>query len=231
MTTGRSGSTALMDCLEAFDDIAVPNKNVDCRDNELLLWRNVLSYVSQYTLLRQQPIADKAGLIEAFWAHNAAVSYAGFKAMPDHFDDFAAFCARHDVRFIVLIRRDIPATVASFMLALERQTWRRQGGQPEERWTFTRQNAGPTANNIRYLFDSHRALSQVPGAIRLSYEEFCEPGFCNAELEDFFGRRIALEEPRRPTDASGYVTNWDPFRRFVEEQWQRLEKQTTSRAR
>ena len=46
-TVGRTGSTALMDAVQGFDDIAVPNKTIACPDNELVHPRRVrLTYES-----------------------------------------------------------------------------------------------------------------------------------------------------------------------------------------
>jgi len=36
LATGRAGSTLLMKALKKFEDVAVPNKNVVCPDEELL---------------------------------------------------------------------------------------------------------------------------------------------------------------------------------------------------
>ena len=91
LTTGRCGSTALMDTLEAYGDIALPSKNIDCRDNELLRWSNIERHVSGYTLLLERLIPDQNSLIEGFFAHNSELDYGGFKAMPEHFRDFRSF--------------------------------------------------------------------------------------------------------------------------------------------
>ena len=36
LTTGRAGSTALMDAIAAGDDVTVPGDLIDCRDHELV---------------------------------------------------------------------------------------------------------------------------------------------------------------------------------------------------
>lgn len=225
LTTGRSGSTALMDRFESHEDIALPNKNIECRDNELLRWGLLERHVSGYTLLLERLIPDQAGLIDAFFAHNSEVDYAGFKAMPEHFRDFRSFLRRGDICFITLVRQDVPSTVASFMLAKEKDTWRREGGAPRDLWTFDPAKPEPVRGNIRYLFNSHLALSQVPEAIPLNYEDLCRPDYANEALNDFFGRPIALQNPQPPTKGSTYVDNWEEFNNFVRSEWGRLKEE------
>ena len=38
--------------------------------------------------------------------------------------------------------------------------------------------------------------ARVPSAIALTYEDLCRDGFANEELDHFFGRHIALENPQ-----------------------------------
>ena len=225
LTTGLSGSAALMDHFGSCEDIALPNKNIECRDNELLRWDQLERHVSGYTLLLERLIPDQAGLIDAFFAHNSEVDYAGFKAMPEHFRDFRAFLRRGDICFITLIRQDVPSTVANFMLAREKEIRRREGKEPRDLWIFDPAKADPMRGNIRYLFNSHLALSQVPEAIPLNYEDLCRPNFANKALDDFFGRPVALQNPQPPAVGSTYVDNWQEFNNFVRSEWGQLKEQ------
>ena len=83
LTVGRAGSTSLMDALEKFPDIALPNKNIPCPDNELFHPLRVQAYMRQYAALCGTPIARPRELMECFFARNDAMAYAGFKTMPN----------------------------------------------------------------------------------------------------------------------------------------------------
>lgn len=218
LTVGRAGSTSLMNVLECFPDIAVPNKNIPCVDNELVHPKRVQEHLKRYSALCGAPITSPDQLIDCFFAHNAAFAYAGFKTMPNRHKNLAAFVARPDIRFITLKRQDIASTVASFLLAMKTDSWRRFGEPPQTTWKFVAAQDGPPArNNLTYILHSLAQLSRVPNAIRLTYEELCDPHFHSPALDDFFGRPIKLDDPKPPTSASTYVENWDEFRAFIDE--------------
>lgn len=105
MTVGRSGSTALMNYLGKFTDIALPCKDVDCVDNELLHPRMAAQYADTYARLCSFPVRTRDELIECFYRHHAASAYAGFKSMPNRHPDFEVFCLRPDIRFMASIWR------------------------------------------------------------------------------------------------------------------------------
>jgi hypothetical protein len=216
MTVGRSGSTALMESLHQNDNIALPSRDTDCEDDELLHPEHVARYMQDYSRLCGCAVADPQALIETFYRHHDTSPYAGFKSMPDRHPDFAAFVSRPDIRFIGLIRRDIPSTVASFLVALEKSTWRRHGEPYPEKWKFDRERHGKVAQgNLAYILNGHSALMTMPNVIRLTYEDLCAPGFRNQQLEEFFGREIRIENPRPPTHGSSYVENWEEFVAFL----------------
>lgn len=216
MTVGRSGSTALMESLHKYDDIALPSRDTDCEDDELLNPEHVARYMQHYAKLCGCAVTDSQALIETFYRHHDTRPYAGFKSMPDRHPDFAAFVARPDIRFIGLIRRDVPSTVASFLVALEKSTWRRHGEPYPEKWKFDRERHGKRAQgNLAYILNGHAALMTMPNVIRLTYEDLCAPGFRNEQLDEFFGREIRIENPRPPTHGSSYVENWEEFVAFL----------------
>jgi len=86
MTIGRSGSTSFMNCLEAYDDIGVPNKNIACIDNELLHPKRTQGYLNEYEQLSGTAITNPQQMIENFYAFNSHYGYAGFKSMPSFFN-------------------------------------------------------------------------------------------------------------------------------------------------
>ena len=67
MTTGRAGSTALMDKLSLFDDIGVPNNQINCRDNEILHPQFKQHYSTLYQQKTGLPVSDEISLINAFF--------------------------------------------------------------------------------------------------------------------------------------------------------------------
>lgn len=217
LTVGRAGSTSLMTRLEQFPDIAVPNKNLACFNNELLHPDHALKYAKRYSEMCGCPIRNGDELIDCFYAHNAGSAFAGFKSMPNRHGDLKAFTGRADIRFITLTRQDIASTVASFLMAASTGIWRRQGGPHPLKWRFqTARDARSALQNLEYVRLSESQLRLIPNAIRLTYEELCAPGFCSAELEDYFGRPIRLENPKPPTFAGEYLENWEEFRDFIE---------------
>ncbi len=64
LTTGRTGSTALMNRLQRFDDIALPNRNIDCPSNELLHPRHIGNYIKEYSRLCKRSITTQDQLIQ-----------------------------------------------------------------------------------------------------------------------------------------------------------------------
>lgn len=215
LTTGRSGSTALMDAFAAVPGTAVPRLDVDCRDHELLHPKAIQGYAAEYSRLLAVPVTTADALIEAFYTRHAHARRCGFKSMPNRHRDFAAFSARDDIQFITLTREDTASTVASFMLAMEQGSWRRAGGIPGERWTLTRRNAARVASNLAYVSRANRVLLRVPGAIHLGYEALCSADFQDPRLDAFFGCHIALSAPKPPTRGESYVTNWQAFVDFL----------------
>lgn len=228
MTTGRSGSTSLMDRLAQFSDIAVPAKDVDCRDNELLHPKFAESYSKSYSVLCGNPIDGPQSLIEGFYQYHAQAAYAGFKSMPERHADFAAFVNRADIQQITLLREDVASTVASFVVAKLAGTWRRFGEPQLIKWCFTPENAEALVGTIRYIANSNAAIKSIPNAIRLSYEELCSPHFCSPPLDDFFARKIQLTNPRPPIHGSSYVTNWENFEEFVAQVCRKLQNDCTT---
>ena len=226
LTVGRAGSTSLMTVLEKSPDIAVPNKNISCVDNELVHPKNVQEYAKKYSELCGKPIATPDELIDGFFAHNASAAYAGFKTMPNRHKNLRAFAARTDIQFITLVRQDVASTVASFLLAMKTDSWRRSGEPQQARWKFDVQQDGPAArSNLAYVLGSLAQLGQVPNAIRLTYEDLCDPKFHSPALDGFFGRPVKLDNPRPPTSASEYVENWEEFKAFMKEAYRNLSPQ------
>ena len=229
LTTGRAGSTALMDRVAGFPHVAVPGKDIDCRDNELVHPRSLAGNVAAYGQLTGRTIRSAPDLIDAFFEHHGDADLAGFKTMYNRHPDLPRFVRRDDIQFITLSRRDIPATVASFMLAMEASTWRRDGGPPSRTWTFGPEKAARVSGNLEYVFNSHLILRQVPNAIAVTYEDLCRPDFTDERLDAYFGQPVRILDPKPPTDASGYVTNWAEFVGFLQGEWKRLEARHRSR--
>lgn len=217
LTTGRSGSTSLMQALAAHGDIMLPSKQIDCGDEELLRPDGIMVHRQAYEALIGEQIDGEDALIEAYYRFNIRAPYVGFKSMPHRHARYEAFIRRQDIHFITLVREDIPSTVASFMLAMQRGTWRRNGQEPAEGWAFREQDGPRVRALVLRVLDNQRALSSVPSAIRLSYEQLCAPDFSNPKLEQFFGRTIRIAEPMPPVSAASYTDNWKPFLAVVKD--------------
>jgi len=211
LTTGRSGSTWLMEALERFPDIALPKKQIDCIDSELLRPGGFGEHCSAYAALTDAWVIGQDGLIDTFFWYSAAASFAGFKSMPHRHENYEDFLRRPDIRFITLERADTASTVASFLLAMRSGTWRRHGTSPPQRWTFRAEDSGDVQAVLARLLDNRAALARVPNAIRLTYEELCSDNFASPELDDFFERPIRFCNPRPPVSGAAYTGNWDDF--------------------
>lgn len=216
MTSGRAGSTALMDALARYDDIAVPHKQVDCVDNEILHPRRRGDYAQQYQQLSGLPVRDELSLIQAFYESNRQARYAGFKSMPERHRHLSEFANQPDLQFITLKRGDVSSTVASFLMAFDAGTWRREGGEQPHRLVFGPTYEKRSLGHLQYLETCEQMLQSLPGAIHLQYEELCQPDFVCERLDDFFQRHIALLNPKPSTTGASYVENWDDFRSFID---------------
>lgn len=218
LTVGRAGSTSLMDRLAQYPDIAVPGRNIACVDHELTHPARLQAHAAAYAELCGRAITTQEQLIDCFFEFNSGAAFAGFKTMPNRHKDLDRFVARPDIQFVTLTRRDLASTVASFLLAMATESWRRSGGPQAARWKFDIQRDAPAVlGNLRYVVRSHVQLSHVPDAIALVYEDLCDPEFSSAKLDAFFGRGIRLSDPKPPTSAETYVANWQEFRAFVEQ--------------
>ncbi len=223
LTIGRAGSTALMDRLASYSDIALPGKNIECIDQELVHPARIGTQAAAYARLCARTIATPEQLIEAFFAFNSDAAFAGFKTMPNRHRNFDAFVSRRDVQFITLSRFDLASTVASFLVAMATDSWRRQGGAQTARWTFDAQRDAPAVlGNLRYVLNGAARLRRVPNAIALVYEDLCRPAFSDPALDAFFGRPVRLDDPKPPTSGETYVSNWPEFRAFIETQQRAL---------
>jgi hypothetical protein len=211
LTTGRSGSTWLMQALERFPDVALPKKQIDCIDNELLRPGGFGDHCSAYAALTDAWVSGQEALIETFYWHSAAARFAGFKSMPHRHESYDHFLRRSDIRFITLERADIASTVASFLLAMRTGTWRRHGAPPPQRWTFRPEDSGDAKAVLARLLENRAALARVPNAIGLTYEELCSHGFASPELDHFFERPIRFGDPKPPVSGAAYTENWDDF--------------------
>jgi hypothetical protein len=217
LTVGRAGSTALMNRLERYPDVALPGKNIECVDQELVHPARIEAQAAAYAKLCGRTITTPEQLIDCFFEVNGNAAFAGFKTMPNRHRDLDRFIVRSDITFITLSRRDVASTVASFVLAMTTDSWRRDGGPQTARWTFDAQrDAVAVRSNLRYVVKSDAQLRAVPNAIVLDYEDLCDPDFSNPALDAFFGRPIHLDDPRPPTSGETYVANWSEFRAFVE---------------
>jgi len=222
LTSGRAGSTALMDFLESFDDVALPNKNFACRDNELLHPDRIKEHFIKYQELCNKPVSSQEDLIERFFEYNSKTPYAGFKSMPTRHIHFGQLIARQDIRFIILTRKDICSTIASFFVAVHTGSWRRSGGPQSVRWQFCNEHVKQVLEHLGYVYKCDKLLGQIENGVRITYEDLCLPDFNNNELNDFFGRTVRIEDPKQPVSAADYVVNWEEFKKFVEGSYQRM---------
>ena len=217
LTTGRAGSTSLMQVLEKFDDIAVPNKLFPCPNNELLHRRMKRRHKTLLSKLVRKPVNTDSELINSFYEYCHEFPYVGFKSMPNRHRETPNFFKRDDITFIVLTRKDIPSTVASFYAANKKKTWARTGGKQTSKLRIKGIDKLRTKGVIRYVLGSLHFLRRITPAIRISYEDLCQPDFNNPQLNDFFNRKIQLEKPVQQISGDQYIENWEWLKEAVAE--------------
>jgi hypothetical protein len=136
--------------------------------------------------------------------------------MPNRHRRYSEFVTTAGLQIIGLTRRDIPSTVASFMLARATGRWRRDGGIQQQSWHFDPLQHGQwVASNLAYVTRSIEAIQVIPEAIALTYEDLCREDFHSPRLDSFFGRAIRLGNPKPPVHGSSYVSNWPEFLAFL----------------
>lgn len=224
MTVGRSGSTALMNYLQKFDDIALPCRDIACVDNELLHPSFVAQYQADYAALLGTAIDSGDALTDAFFNMHKKSKYVGFKSMPNRHSNIVQFLSKPDVQIIALWRDDVASTVASFMKAQDTGSWRRDGAsEADEKWRFdAKKHQEAALKNLAYVLNCNALLKNAPNAIKLSYEQLCDADISHAALDQFFKRSIKIDKPKPPTSGEQYVENWAEFKQFIAEATQKL---------
>lgn len=228
LTTGRSGSTSLINALASHSDIITPDKLIDSPDNELLHPRQVSRYISLFQPYSKVPIGDELQLIQAFFLAAGQVggaNYVGFKSMPNRHRQLQALVSHPDIQIITLVRSDVASTVASFLLAMKEGTWRRSGEEQTKQLVFDKELEQQVLSNLQYVLHSENLLSSIQGAIHLQYEQLCQKSFCNQSLEEYFQRPVRLISPKAPVTADIYVKNWSEFVDFIEQSSKKIRSQ------
>ncbi|MGR9090674.1 MAG: hypothetical protein ACU85U_08870 [Gammaproteobacteria bacterium] len=215
ITTGRAGSTSFMNALAAPDDIAVPGKQVDSFDHEILRLRTPDRYWQSYAALSGIPVTDELSLVRAFSHSNAGAQFAGFKTMPNRHRFLQQMLDEHGMRMICIYRHDVPSTIASFIAAFDAGSWRREGERQSHQVFSGGKLATRADAHLNFLIRCTRLFARLPGAIKIAFEDLCDPDFANAALEEFFERPVCLPKPRPPVDGSTYVENWPQLVRDV----------------
>lgn len=225
LTSGRAGSTSLIDALAHFDDIAVPSKQIDCIDNEIFHPKFIKKYAQEYQTLSGITVTDELSLIEAFYKSNNSAAYCGFKSMPNRHQCLPQIASEGKIKIITIVREDIASTVASFIVAIDKNTWRRKGGKQKNRFTFGAKYKERVFSHLAYIVQSQRLFDSMQNCIHIKFEDLCKNDFCNEELNNFFQRPIKLDNPRPPVAGSGYVSNWAEFTAFIEQSMEKIDKE------
>ncbi len=215
ITTGRAGSTSFMDALAVHDDIAVPGKQVDSHDHEILRLRNPVRYWRSYAALSGLPVTDELSLVRAFYHSNSGAQFAGFKTMPNRHRFLRQLFDEHGMQMICIYRRDVASTIASFIAAKDAGSWRRSGEPQPHRVRFRGHLVARADAHLNYPAKGIELFSHLPGAIKLAFEDLCEPDFADVALERYFERPVRLLSPRPPVNGSSYVENWPQLVRHV----------------
>jgi hypothetical protein len=215
----------MMKSLGKFPDVTMPSKNFESFDDELLKPRMIGEIKKGYARLCGHEITTSQQLIDSFFRYNAAFSFCGFKSMPERHKDYTQFIQNPGIKFITLSRLDVVSTVASFIAAMKFGSWERKGERPDEKWIFRPQDdAKLVRRNLAYVHTSLAQLDMVPNAIRITYEDLCQPAFHCSELDDYFDRPVRIENPKQPTHGEEHVTNWEEFKSYVDRAFGELKR-------
>ena len=227
LTTGRSGSTSLINALAAQSDIITLDKLTESPDNELLHPEWVSRYVQHFQPDYEQKIATELQLIDAFFnaASKQQGNFAGFKSMPNRHRQLAALIQHPKIQIITLVRNDLASTVASFLMAMQKGTWRRDGEIQNNRLVFTDNMQQQAFGNLQYIVNAEHTLKNIKNAIHLQFEDLCDNKFTHPALDRFFQRPVRLISPKKPVSAQTYVENWTQFKNFVDVQAKRIQRQ------
>jgi len=151
------------------------------------------------------------------------MAFSGFKSMPNRHKHLQAILDAN-IKIITLNRNDIVSTVASFIIATDAGTWRRDGGKQPHSFIFGPDYEQRAAGHLHYIMESMQLLKSIPNAIHINYEDLCQQSFNHDALNDFFNRDIQINKPKNPTIADHYVKNWKHFESFIH---QRLKQYTS----
>ncbi|MFT4564427.1 MAG: hypothetical protein ACI9BW_004190 [Gammaproteobacteria bacterium] len=215
LTTGRAGSTSLMDALGSHPDIATPSKQIDCPNNEIFQVVKPDRYWETYARLSGVPVVDELSLARAFFCSNSA-SFAGFKTMPNRHRRLQQMITDNGIQVIGLIRRDLSSTIASFIAAVDAKSWQRSGEHQRYHFRFSSAIEARVDAHLVYLLTSLRQLKKLRDTIMIEFEDLCTETFCHHSLNNYFQRPIRLHDPRQPIDGATYVENWTEFTRYVQ---------------
>ena len=219
-----------MQSLESFADIMVPNKQVPCIDNELVNPRQVQRLSAHFQKSYSHPINNDLRLTDAYFSAKPTDGYIGYKTMPYRHGSLAQLGKTFGIQFITLYRRDIAATVASFMVAKQYNEWRRSGGEQTRQIVFDANLHDRVLYHLNYVVKNQARMLKVPGAIEVFYEDMCTEDFEHRALNDYFARRIRLLDPKPPIKVSQYVANWQAYTNFVNLNYKRMFEQLRGRA-
>ena len=217
-----------MQSLEAFSDVMVPNKQLPCFDNELINPREVQRISTYYQRLYSQKITNDLRLTDAFFSAGASGGFVGYKSMPHRHGSVPELMKIFGIQFITLYRRDIAATIASFIIAKKYDEWRRAGEEQKRRLVFDADLHDDVMLHVNYIARTHTRMREIPDAIEVYYEDMCTEDFDNPALNNYFGRRVELKAPKPPISVSQYVTNWQAYTEFVRVHYARLSKEWQS---
>jgi len=206
-----------MAALARHPGIALPRKQIDCGDDELLREHSLHAHTRQYRRLSGALITSADELIDLFYDYNRGAPFAGFKSMPHRHKRYGDSVARPDIQAIILRRRDLASTLASFMLATEQGIWRRAGERASARWRFGDHNRQAALSILRNLKTNLHKLEAVADRIDLVFEDLCDRAFQDPRLDACFGRRITIDDSRLPVSGETCTDSWDAFLTFVRE--------------
>ena len=148
--------------------------------------------------------------------------------MPNRHRCLQQIITDNEIQVIGLIRRDLAATIASFIAAVDIKSWQHSGERQDYHFLFSPAIEPRIDAHLGYLLRSLVLLAKLQNTIMIEFEDLCSETFCNARLNDYFQRPIRLHNPRQPIDGASYVENWNEFVCYVQRRVKEFQRQNSS---
>ena len=219
LTTGRAGSNSLMQSIQAIAGVATPMTHSPISSSELLNPQLLEGFYEFYSAKTEVDLKTERELIDAFFLCNSGARFSGFKALYSQLPCLDLLARQQPLTLIVLLRRDVASTVASYMVGIDRGCWVRKGESHSSGWRYNPSRKSEVCKHVARIRVGIERFLGIPGSIVVAYEDLCSETFSNPKLNSFFSDSVQIDSPRPPVSGASYVSNWGEFKAVVAACW------------